>query len=204
MLYYERKHTRQGRDLIIGVDEAGRGPLAGPVVAAAVYLTTFRFTSRIDDSKKLSSAQRQKAYLELIEKSVFAVGLVNERVIDRVNILEATKLAMEQAVDGVVAQMRGLDAGRFQVLVDGIARFRSALPIEPVVHGDARSKSIASASIIAKVTRDRIMDVFDRAFPQYGFSAHKGYGTQAHLRAIERHGACMIHRKSFRAAAGRG
>jgi ribonuclease HII len=197
MLYYEHKHTRQGRDLIIGVDEAGRGPLAGPVVAAAVFLKTFRFSSRIDDSKKLSPDQRRTAYFELIEKSVFGIGLVNERVIDRINILEATKLAMEQAVEGVLAQMRAYDAGRFQVLVDGNVRFRSVLPVEAVVGGDARSKSIASASIIAKVTRDRIMDVFDRAFPQYGFTAHKGYGTKAHLRAIKKHGACLIHRKSF-------
>jgi ribonuclease HII len=197
MLYYEQKFRNSGKDLIIGLDEAGRGPLAGPVVAAAVWLKTFSFQNRIDDSKKLSASQREKAFLEIIDKSVFGIGIINEKVIDRVNILVATQLAMERAADELLSKVTKLSARRVQLLVDGPVKLNLRLPIANIIRGDSKSKSIASASILAKVTRDRIMGLYDKIFPQYGFSRHKGYPTQAHRRALKQFGSSSIHRQSF-------
>ena len=197
MLYYEQKFKKTGKKLIIGLDEAGRGPLAGPVVAAAVWLKTFSFRNRIDDSKKLSASQREKAFLEIIDKSVFGIGIINEKVIDRVNILVATQLAMEKATDELFSKIVALPAKQIQLLVDGPVKLNLSFSIANIIRGDAKSKSIASASIIAKVTRDRIMDLYDKIFPQYGFKRHKGYPTKAHRWALKQFGRSMIHRQSF-------
>ncbi len=197
MLYYERKFGKEGKSLIIGVDEAGRGPLAGPVVAAAVWLKTFSFTNRVDDSKKLSHIQRERAFLEIIEKSVFGVGIINEKVIDRVNILKATQFAMERAIAELLVRIGTFQAAKAQLLVDGPVKLDVSLPVANIIKGDAKSKSIASASIIAKVTRDRLMDIYDRIFPQYGFKQHRGYPTEAHRAAIKKFGSTTFHRQSF-------
>jgi ribonuclease HII len=199
-LYYERKLIKNGCDIVIGVDEAGRGPLAGPVVAAAVVLRKRAFEHRIDDSKKLTARQRQEAYFEIIGDAVYGVGVINEKVIDRVNILEATKLAMQQAVY-MLARRLGEHTGlNVHIIVDGNARFEAAFPCTPIVKGDSKSKSIACASIVAKVIRDRIMDRYDSRFPQYGFARHKGYPTESHRRALKKFGPSAIHRLTFHSA----
>jgi ribonuclease HII len=197
MFPYERKLQEQGKRIVIGVDEAGRGPLAGPVVAAAVFLSRQQFVNRIDDSKKLTPLQRERSFCEISASNVFGIGIVSEKVIDRINILNATMAAMEQAVFDLLRKIPGEDRQEMSVLVDG--NRTPSLPVEAcgIVNGDARCASIAAASILAKVTRDRIMAVYDRVFPSYGFGVHKGYGTQAHRRAIRDFGRCMIHRESF-------
>ncbi|MBM3246421.1 MAG: ribonuclease HII [Candidatus Omnitrophica bacterium] len=197
MLYYERKLKKKGYNLIIGVDEAGRGPLAGPVVAAAVTLNTYRFKNQIDDSKKLTARIREKAFAEIIQKSIFGVGVVNEGVIDQVNILQATRLAMKQAIGALVRKIKSSESGRIHVIVDGNMTLDIDLPCTGIIGGDARSKSIASASILAKVIRDRIMRFYDKMYPQYGFGRHKGYPTSAHRAAVKKLGPSLIHRKSF-------
>jgi len=197
MLYYEQKFRKLGKDLIIGIDEAGRGPLAGPVVASAVWLKTFSFENRIDDSKKLSHSQRESAFLEIIIKSVFGIGVINEKVIDRVNILVATQMAMERAVEELFSKITPPQTKQIQLLVDGPVKLNLSLPIANIIRGDAKSKSIAAASIIAKVTRDRIMNLYDKVFPQYGFNRHKGYPTEAHRVALKEFGSSIIHRQSF-------
>jgi ribonuclease HII len=196
VLYYERKFRRLGFDTIIGVDEAGRGPLAGPVVAAAVALKAKGFRSRIDDSKKLTPRQREAAFLEISAKSAFGIGIVNEQVIDRVNILQATRLAMLQAVGSLIKKF-GASGARPCLIVDGNMPLDAGFPCQPIVGGDGRSKSIAAASILAKVSRDRIMSIYDRVYPGYGFLRHKGYPTSAHRRALKKLGPSPIHRKSF-------
>lgn len=215
MLYYERKLKKKGYNLIIGVDEAGRGPLAGPVVAAAVALHTHRFKNRIDDSKKLTARLREMAFSEIIQKSVFGIGIVNEKIIDQVNILEATRLAMKQAISALIRKLESPKYSRIQpalsrtkrnskfrkggvyIIVDGNMTLNINLPYTSIIKGDSKSKSIASASILAKVTRDRIMQLYDKIYPQYGFSRHKGYPTKAHRDIVKRLGPSSIHRKSF-------
>jgi ribonuclease HII len=197
VLYYERKLRARGVKLIIGVDEAGRGPLAGPVVAAAVALEATRFQCRIDDSKKLTSSAREKAFLEIIKKSLFGIGIVNERVIDRVNIAVATRIAMEEAISSLLDKIHKGKSMRMHVIVDGNMPLDAGLPHTTIIKGDAKSKSIAAASILAKVTRDRIMDMYDQVFPQYGFKQHKGYPTRLHRSLINKFGLTVIHRKSF-------
>jgi ribonuclease HII len=173
------------------VDEAGRGPLAGPVVAAAVILKTFDFKERIDDSKKLTAPGRQKAYREIMEKAVVGVGIVDEKTIDRINIYQATIKAMHEA-------LTNLKFPPEYVIVDGRMRVSTKCPVRCIPGGDAKSMSIAAASIIAKVTRDRIMSEYDSVYPQYGFARHKGYGTKRHIAALKEHGPSPIHRRSFR------
>jgi ribonuclease HII len=197
MLHYERALKRQGRKNIIGVDEAGRGPLAGPVVAAAVLLKTYAFENRIDDSKKLSPSQRHAAFLEISSKSLYGIGIVNERIIDLLNIRCATKIAMEEAVEKVLSQIEPEGNSQTYALIDGNMSLDIACASDTIVRGDARCLSIAAASIIAKVTRDRIMDIYDRIFPRYGFISHKGYPTARHRSVLKRLGATFIHRKSF-------
>lgn len=196
-LYYEKKLKKNGYGLVIGVDEAGRGPLAGPVVAAAVALKTHRFKNRIDDSKKLSPSARERAFLEIVGKSVFGIGIVNENIIDRLNILVATGIAMEEAVASLVHKIRRSKRKRLHVIVDGKVNLNLGLPYTCIVRGDSKSKSIASASILAKVTRDRIMKIYSSAYPQYGFLEHKGYPTRKHKAALKRLGPSPIHRMSF-------
>ena len=171
-----------------GIDEVGRGPLAGPVVAGCVVLPARPIIGGIDDSKRLSEKKREALYQQIIETAVFyGAGFASVSEIERVNILGATKLAMERAARGAPCQL---------FLVDGL---HVALPGEtvPIKHGDALSYSIAAASIIAKVTRDRMMRELDKEYPQYGFAKHKGYGTKAHIEAIRTHGPCAEHRKLF-------
>lgn len=196
MLRYERKLKRKGFDLIIGVDEAGRGPLAGPVVASAVILKNSRFKNRIDDSKKLSAPARQKAFREIVKKSIFGIGIMNEKIIDRLNILKATQLAMEQAVSILVDKLNTRSKG-IHVIVDGNVTLNIGLPYTKIINGDSKSKSIACASILAKVIRDRIMELYDRIFPEYKFFKNKGYPTKEHIAILKELGPSLIHRKSF-------
>lgn len=198
MLYYERQLKEKGYDLIIGVDEAGRGPLAGPVVAGAVTLLTHRFENRIDDSKKLTPLERENAFPEIIKNSIFGIGIVDEKTIDRLNILVATRIAMEQAVSSLVDKLKNEPSEKkIHVIVDGNMRLNISFPFTSIIRGDAKSKSIASASILAKVTRDRIMDSYDLVYPEYGFIRHKGYPTAMHRQALRKFGPSKIHRVSF-------
>jgi ribonuclease HII len=197
MLYYERKLKKQGYLTIIGVDEAGRGPLAGPVVAAAVNLGSGVFSARIDDSKKLSASQRACAYEEIIKGCDFGITAINQDIIDKINILEATKIAMLKAVAELLAKIKAKDQSAIHILVDGNMRLDTPLAYTSIIKGDARSKSIAAASILAKVTRDNIMMQFDKEFPEYGFCRHKGYPTEEHRRILRKLGPSIIHRKSF-------
>ncbi len=212
MLLCEKKVFSEGASIIIGVDEAGRGPLAGPVVAAAIVLRPAplkkfimpRYNERIDDSKKLRPTQRNRAFSELRKRTLFGVGLRDNLFIDRNNIKVATLEAMRQAVINLIKKYCRLNNKKEKdikrnvcILVDG--NMSPTLPYKTIriLKGDSRSLSIAAASIIAKVIRDRIMVSYDRLFPQYGFFRHKGYGTRFHMGAIQKFGPCAIHRKSF-------
>ncbi|MDD5595019.1 MAG: ribonuclease HII [Candidatus Omnitrophica bacterium] len=197
MFYYERKFRSQGYETIIGVDEVGRGPLAGPVVAAAVVLKETHFYQRIDDSKKLKPLQREKAFKEIIEKSIFGVGVVNERIIDQVNILVATTKAMEEAVLALMRKLGSDQRKKCQILVDGTVKLNLGLEYTNIIRGDSKSISIASASIVAKVIRDHIMGLYDQLYPVYGFLQHKGYPTLGHRNALKKFGPSNIHRMSF-------
>jgi ribonuclease HII len=191
-LRFERELWRRGVRIVAGIDEAGRGPLAGPVVAAAVIVPEGFFLEEVDDSKCLPAARRE-ALFDLIMSGAggVGVGVVDHEVIDRINILNATFLAMNTAV-------RNLPLRPEHLLVDGNRFAGTTLPFSTIVDGDALSFSIGAASIVAKVTRDRMMADFDRLYPGYGFAEHKGYGTPAHRDAISRLGPCPIHRRSFR------
>jgi ribonuclease HII len=188
---YECRARLNGYRAVAGIDEAGRGPLAGPVVAAAVILPPGYRHPDINDSKKLTPAKRDRLY-ETIRADALAVGLgvVEAPVIDLVNILRATLLAMRDAVVDLSVQPDYL-------LIDGKNRIDLALPQDAIIGGDGKSVSIAAASIIAKVSRDRIMEIYHRQFPQYNFLKNKGYGTDEHREAIHRCGRCKIHRLSF-------
>jgi ribonuclease HII len=176
---------------IAGVDESGRGPWAGPVVAAAVILPRNIRIKGINDSKKLSSSIREKLFVEIFEKALsVGVGIIGQDVIDDINILEATYLAMKNALDGL-SNTPGL------VLVDGWPIPGLKIRQVAVIGGDGKSAVIAAASIIAKVTRDRLMAEYSLKYPQYNFHKHKGYGTKEHKEALERFGPCPLHRKSF-------
>ncbi|MFC1657980.1 ribonuclease HII [Candidatus Omnitrophota bacterium] len=191
----ENRLKKKGFDLIIGVDEAGRGPLAGPVVAGAVCLATSRFKNRIDDSKKLSANQRENAFLEIIQKSTFSLGVVDEKVIDSSNILSATRLCMEKAIRSL---LKKIVRRKICIIVDGNPGLGIYdYPVFYIVGGDAKSKTIACASILAKVSRDRIMSLYDRVWPEYGFLRHNGYPTDSHRQALEQFGPCPVHRLSF-------
>ena len=197
MLSYERKLKLKGYDLIIGVDEAGRGPLAGPVVAAAVWLKDFEFSHRVDDSKKLTPAKRKAAFFEIKSKSLYALATVGHIKIDQINILQATILAMQKAVAKLAKQLTPRELKRAFVLIDGNMRFKLDLPYQSIVGGDAKSLSIAAASILAKVKRDQIMAAYHKIYPQYEFIKHKGYPTQLHRDILKEKGSIAIHRKSF-------
>lgn len=191
----ERRFKRQGFDIIIGVDEVGRGPLAGPVVAAAVCLGSVHFKNRIDDSKKLSIKRREGAFLEIIQKSIFSLSIIDEKMIDNLNILTATRLCMQ---DAIASLLRKLPGKKICVMVDGNVKLRIAdYPVFNIIRGDAKSKTIASASILAKVSRDRMMSLYDKVWPEYGFLRHKGYPTSLHRLALKEFGPCPIHRLSF-------
>lgn len=197
MLEPERAARSRGFLRVCGVDEAGRGPLAGPVVAAAVILPDGFLPAGVNDSKKLDEARREEIYGKIASEPgvAYAVGMVAPHVIDRLNILNATFLAMRQAI-------AALAPAPDHALVDGWPIRALALPQTALVGGDGLSVSIACASIVAKVTRDRLMKRLARRFPHWGFEVHKGYGTPDHLDAIRRHGPSPIHRRSFRGAGG--
>ncbi len=184
---------------IAGVDEVGRGPLAGPVVAAAVVLPDDFDALGVDDSKKLSEKKREELYDVIMEKAVaYGIGMADHDVIDEINILQATKQAMRQAISGLDAMLESRGAGSVDyVLLDAVEIEDLDKPQEPVIKGDAKILCIAAASIIAKVTRDRMMVEYAREFPGYGFEKNKGYGTRQHYEGIDSRGICPIHRKTF-------
>ena len=191
MSRYEQSAASQGYCRIAGMDEAGRGPLAGPVVAAAVILDPSKKILGVDDSKKLSPAKRQRLKAEIEEKAVaVSVGIVDVETIDRINILEATKLAMKKALEG-------LEPAADFVLIDALTLPELSIAQYPIIKGDALSASIAAASIVAKETRDDMMRAYSELYPEYGFAKHKGYGTRDHMDAIRAHGASPLHRRSF-------
>jgi len=189
---FEKEATQKGYRDIAGIDEAGRGPLAGPVVSAAVILSPVIQLTDVNDSKKLSPKKRARLYEKIYVHAVsIGIGIVDAIEIDRINILQASLLAMAMAVDNLQPQPDCL-------LIDGTFGISSNLPQKPIAKGDSLSISIAAASIIAKVTRDRLMESYHDYYPQFGFSQHKGYPTKAHKEAIRKFGFSPIHRKSFR------
>ena len=196
-LQYERALQAKGYRYIVGVDEVGRGPLAGPVVCAAVVmpLADNDLIVGVDDSKKLSAKKREQLAKEIKEKAIaYAMVEISEKVIDEINILEATKLGMKQAVEGL--KLPNGEAPEI-VLTDGNMTLDITLKQHSVVHGDALSYSIGAASIIAKVHRDTMMDEYAKLYPQYAFEQNKGYGTAAHIQGIKEYGLCPIHRRTF-------
>ena len=189
--HFESAAWRRGISRLAGVDEAGRGPLAGPVVAAAVVLAPGARIAGVDDSKRLLPEERQRLFDLIQERAVgVGVGIVDHLTIDRINILQATRLAMGQALGAL-----GMEPEL--VLTDFVTVPGLRCPQRNLVEGDRRSASVAAASIIAKVTLDRIMEEADREYPLYGFGRHKGYGTPEHRIALEQHGPCALHRRTF-------
>lgn len=189
---FEKNAGNQGHRLIAGIDEAGRGPLAGPVVAAAVILPEMFPEGDTTDSKKLTPKKREQLYEHIYAHAVsVGVGIVDPVEIDRINILQASLCAMSMAVDNLNPQPDHL-------LIDGTFPILSDLPQQPIPKGDALSISIAAASIVAKVTRDRMMAIYHEYYPQFGFCKHKGYPTKAHREAIQTYGCTPIHRRSFK------
>ncbi len=177
---------------ICGIDEAGRGPLAGPVVVGAVILPKDSFIEGVNDSKKVSEKKREKIF-ELIKNEAlsYSVGIVDQKEIDEINILNATKHAVTIAIENLKIKPD-------LILVDALTNIDTkGVPYKSIIKGDAKEYSIAAASIIAKVTRDRMMKEWDEIFPQYGFAKHKGYGTSAHISALKEYGPCLLHRKTF-------
>ena len=179
-------------EYICGIDEAGRGPLAGPVVVASVVMPRDSMIEWVNDSKKVSEKKREKLYDEIIENAIsYSVGIVDQKEIDRVNILNATKAGLTESV-------KGLKVRPDIILVDALKGIDTCgVPYESIIKGDAKCYSIAAASIIAKVTRDRIMRQWHEIYPEYNFIQHKGYGTAAHIAAIKEYGLCPLHRRSF-------
>jgi ribonuclease HII len=188
---FEAQAWRTGLTRVAGVDEAGRGPLAGPVVAAAVVIAPDRRVRGLADSKVLPPERREELFARIHERAVaVGVGIVDHLTIDRINILEATRLAMGQALAALVLVPE-------LIITDFVSLRACPCPQRNLVDGDARCASVAAASIVAKVTRDRLMRELDAEFPAYGFAKHKGYATAEHIAAIDRHGLCPQHRRSF-------
>ena len=188
---YEREALADGFEIVCGVDEAGRGPMAGPVCAAAVILPRETVIEGLNDSKKLTDKKRRELY-DVITQTAAAYGIAfaSEQEIDEVNILQATFLAMERAMQKLAVRPQ-------LALIDGNRARDFGLPVRTIVHADALSASVAAASILAKVTRDRLMEELDGEYPQYGFAVHKGYGTKRHYEALRAFGPCPIHRRTF-------
>ena len=184
-------HTK-GFKNICGIDEAGRGPLAGPVVIAGVIMPEDSMIEGVNDSKKVSEKKRELLYDKIIEEAIsYSVAIIGQDVIDDINILNATKKGLTNVVEG-------LDVKPDLIIVDALEHIDTkGIPYESIIKGDAKCYSISAASILAKVTRDRIMREWDLVYPQYGFSSHKGYGTATHISAIREYGLCPIHRRSF-------
>ena len=211
----EKKLWKKGYKLVAGLDEAGRGPLAGPVVAAAVIFN-FKFPNKflikqfpmIKDSKKMTVKQREATYEFLTNHPdiKWGVGIVSEKIIDKINILEATKLAMKKSLINLISKSKFQSSKQFQnpnfkkidyLLIDGDFGLNVDVLQKSIIKGDSKVFSISAASIIAKVTRDRIMEKYHKKYPEYGFNQHKGYGTKAHFASLQKFGPCKIHRKSF-------
>lgn len=190
MFIYENKLFAEGVALIAGMDEAGRGPLAGPVTAACCIPDFSKIVEGVNDSKKLTEKKRESLFDLIKNSSVsFSVVSVDEATIDEINILNATKKAMKEA-------LQKLEIKPEYLLVDAV-KCDFGLPYSPIIHGDALSYSIAAASVLAKVTRDRLMLEYDELYPEYGFAKHKGYGTKQHIEALKKYGPCPIHRRTF-------
>ena len=183
---------KKGFEKICGIDEAGRGPLAGPVVVAGVIMPKDSFIEGVNDSKKVSEKKRELLYDKILDEAIsYSVAIIGQDIIDEINILNATK-------KGVTTVIEGLDVKPSLIVIDALEHIDTkGIPYESIIKGDAKCYSISAASIIAKVTRDRIMREWDKIYPQYGFAKHKGYGTSAHISAIKEYGLCPIHRKSF-------
>ena len=188
----EKDLYNKGFELICGIDEAGRGPLAGPVVVAGVIMPKDSMIEGVNDSKKVSEKKREKLYDLILEEAIsYSVAVIGQDVVDEINILNATK----QGVTNVVEE---LDVKPDLILVDALTHINTkGIPYDSIIKGHAKCYNIAAASIIAKVTRDRIMRQWDEIYPQYGFVNHKGYGTAKHIQAIKEYGPCPIHRRSF-------
>ena len=188
----EKKLHQDGFENICGIDEAGRGPLAGPVVVAGVIMPRDSMIEGVNDSKKVSEKKRELLYDKIIEEAIsYSVAIIGQDVIDEINILNATK-------QGVTSVVKGLDVRPDLIIIDALQHIDTdGIKYESIIKGDAKCYSIAAASIIAKVTRDRIMREWDNVYPQYGFVQHKGYGTAKHIAAIKEYGLCPIHRRSF-------
>ncbi len=190
MLEYENNLYKEGVTLIAGVDEVGRGPLIGPVVACACILPVNFYHKDIKDSKKLSEKKREEMYKIIKENAIsIGLGIVSEKVIDEVNIYEATKIAMKEAI-------KNLNITPEHVLIDAM-KLELNIPSTSIIKGDAKSESIAAASIIAKVTRDHMLDEMDKEYPMYDLKNNKGYGTKKHLEALQTYGPCKYHRVSY-------
>ena len=188
----EKDLYQKGFQKICGIDEAGRGPLAGPVVIAGVIMPQDSMIEGVNDSKKVSEKKREKLYDLILEEAIsYSVAIIGQDVIDEINILNATK-------QGVTKVVEGFDVKPDLIIVDALTHINTkGIPYDSIIKGDAKCYNIAAASIIAKVTRDRIMRQWDEVYPQYGFSGHKGYGTAKHIEAIKEYGLCPIHRRSF-------
>ena len=190
-LKFEKEEQSKGRFLIAGVDEVGRGPLAGPVCVACVMMPLDDIIEGVDDSKKISEKKRDLLFEQIKEKAIcYSIQMVDEQTIDEINILEATKLAMKRAIESMSVKPD-------VVLIDAISRLDTNAEIRGIVKGDALSYSIGCASILAKVTRDRLMCDLAKEYPEYGFEKHKGYGTKQHIEALKEYGPCVYHRLSF-------
>ena len=196
----EKALYEKGIVSICGIDEAGRGPLAGPVVVACSLMPKDSMIEGVNDSKKIAEKKRERIYEEIIKEAIaYGVGIINQEEIDRINILNATKKGLTIAIKELEEKLEKQNLKRPEViLVDALTGIDTlGIPYKSIIHGDAISYSIACASIIAKVTRYRIMKQMDEIYPQYGFAKHKGYGTAAHMQAIRENGLCPIHRRSF-------
>lgn len=189
---FEKNLYETGLGYIAGIDEAGRGPLAGPVVVGIAIMKPDSFIEGVNDSKKISEKKREKLYEQITEEAVdWAVGIVDQNEIDEINILNATKKALHMAISNLKVKPD-------RILVDALEHIDTCgIPYTSIIKGDANVYSISAASIIAKVTRDRMLQEYDEIYPQYGFAAHKGYGTAKHIEAIKAYGPCPIHRKTF-------
>lgn len=189
MFEYEQQALQSGCKLIAGIDEAGRGPLAGPVVVASVIMPLDNPIDGINDSKKLSAKKRDMLYDKIVAQAIdMHIAIISAQTIDEINILNATKRGMLDCING----LKQVDC----VLIDAV-KLDTNVKTVSIIHGDALSYSIAAASIVAKVTRDRLMLDYDKQYPQYNFAKHKGYGTAEHIKLLKEHGACPIHRRSF-------
>lgn len=198
----EKSLYGQGIKSICGIDEAGRGPLAGPVVVASVIMPQDSMIEGVNDSKKISEKKREVLYEKIIEEALaYGVGIIEQNEIDRINILNATKegltISIQELEKNLKEKKRDFDKPEI-ILVDALTKIDTdGISYRSIIKGDAKSYSIAAASIIAKVTRDRIMRQWDEVYPEYGFEKHKGYGTAMHIKAIKEYGLCPLHRKSF-------